>query len=286
MCGVEGGAAGQFLQGGGSDEDGPGAGEAQSDGGAWQLAGIAPAGGEVVLCLGDEVLVEGSEGGFVFWVEEVFWLEREFGEFLAWQVAATLLEVGGEVAEDIDELEAFSEADAIFDHGVEVHAGVGVEFSGADAGPELAYATGDAPGIVIEFLEVFEGVDLAGLEVLEALEVEGLAAGDDFEYLLDVAGVIGWGLVEGGEGFVDTGQEFFFCGVGLVGCELAEVGSGVLWGGVEDMVSQLIEGVEALVDGDDGRIGDGVGGAGEEVGEADGLSDWLGEDTESQVERA
>jgi hypothetical protein len=236
------------------------------------------------LC--DEVLVEGSEGGFVFWVEEVLRLEREFGEFLVWQVAAALLEVGGEITEDIDELETFSEADAVLDHGGEVQAGVGVEFSGADAGPELAYATGYAPSVVIEFLEAFEGVNLAGLEVLEALEVEGLAAGDDFEHLLDVAGVVGWGLVEGGEGFVDAGEEFFFSGVGLVGCELAEVGSVVLRGRVEDMVAQLIEGVEALVDGDDGRIGDGIGGAGEEVGEADGLSDWLGEDTESEVERA
>ncbi len=131
-------------------------------------------------------------------------MEVEFGEFLEGEVAASLLQVGWQITEDIDELEPFSEADAVLDHGVEVQAGVGVDFSGADAGPELAYAAGDAPGVVIEFLRVCEGPDLTGREVLEALEVEGLAAGDDFDDLLDIASIVGWRLAEGGEGFVDS----------------------------------------------------------------------------------
>ena len=68
------------------------------------------------------------------------------------EIAAAVLEVFAEVAEDVDELEALAEEASV---GEEVWAGYGgvvwdeVE---ADAGPEFADATGDLVGVVFECL--------------------------------------------------------------------------------------------------------------------------------------
>lgn len=206
---------------------------------------------------------------------------------LAGEVAAAVAGVFADVAENIDELEAFAHACAPFLHLGGGDAGIerAGEFGGAELGPEFTDATGDEPGVLVELFGAGEAAEAAVGR--KAADVEHLAVDDVLQDALD--GREGDGLHGAQPG--DAVGEFFHEAalgvVALLGAELSDERAGEALGfaGAAHQFSVAFEAVEPHGGADDGGVGDGVCGACEQVGEGNGLAQLLGQRLEREVER-
>ena len=203
-------------------------------------------------------------------------------QFIGGQVAAACAQVGGGVAQDIHELEALAVADAEAGQLGRVQRRVAWQMLEAEPGPEFADAAGDEVGVFVERRGVRQRDDAGGIG--ETLQVQRLAADDLREHGGDLRAVRGGERGEPVERFAEAREEFRLAGMG--GAQIAlERGKAVARAGG----NHLAEGREMLEA--QGRrrirgIGDGVAGAREQVGEADGRAQCRGQDADGEVKRA
>jgi hypothetical protein len=116
------------------------------------------------------------------------------------------------------------------------------------------------------------------------LQIQFLSADDGREDIANLFLVVGGKFLEGVEAIADFFQEKFFGFGALFPGEVGEVQGRGIFG--QDAVTELLQRVEALGERDDIGIGDGIGSAGEEIGEADLGTDGAGERAQRQIERA
>ena len=69
---------------------------------------------EVGFCEIEVAIVERAERGFVRWRQQVSGNETSLGEFIGRNIAAAFQQIRREIAQDVDELKTFAEADAKF----------------------------------------------------------------------------------------------------------------------------------------------------------------------------
>ena len=125
--------------------------------------GVIPAGAQVFFGLVQIFMEERQKILFVGGGEQGLrakvssWLQ-----FFHGQVAAAFFQVRRQIAQDVDELQAFAEADAVHEETIFVEFCVRKHMGAAHPGPKFAHAAGDAIGVVVQFGGGFEGDDLAG----------------------------------------------------------------------------------------------------------------------------
>ena len=202
-------------------------------------------------------------------------------EFGLGEVAAAGAEVGGEVAEDVHELEAFAEIRAEPAQVGEAEVGAVRQVVKAQAGPEFADAAGDEVGVFVEFGGALEGDDAASFA--KAGEVEGLAADDFVEHADNLPTLFLVEDGEPGEAVAEAGDERTFAIV-RGGDFLAQFVEALGLAGA-DHLPKGREMFQPRGDGHGGAVGDGVAGAGEQVGEADGAAQHGGQQPDAEVER-
>jgi len=276
----------QFFNGFNANQDGPGAGEADTELAERQHVGIFPAGTQVIFCLVEILAEERQEVPFVCWGEQSGGRELELLQFFRGEVAAAIFQVSRQIAQDVDELEAFAKADAIHDKLVFVEPGIREQMGAASPGPKFTHAAGDAIGVVVQFNGGLEGNDAldsgSGLgERGEPLEVQFLTAGDGAEDVADAFLVFRGKLTQCIQAVVDFFEEEFFGGGALLSGEVVEIQRSAIF--AQDAFAELLQGNETLVQRDDLGIGNGIGGAGEEVGERDLGADGTGQHAQRQV---
>ena len=196
----------------------------------------------------------------------------------AWQVATADGGVFGDIAEDVDELEAFAEADAAFDQFIERGFGERGHFESAEPGPELADAAGDLVGVEVQFL----GGGDAG-----AGHVVALAADDGFEGLADQGALNFWHGPVPSEDFAKPVQEGGFTGGepvfsilddGQTAVDHAQAGALAGEGG-----SGRFEGGQTVDDLEAAAVGEGVGGAGQQIGKRQRSAHRGGQSAQAEV---
>lgn len=110
---IEHAAGAQAAQGLQADQHGPRACEAQADLPARQRVRVFPAGGEMLLRAVQPAVIHRSQTWLASWIEQVGGREAAGRKFGSGQVAAAGAQIFWQVAEDVHELQAFAEADAI-----------------------------------------------------------------------------------------------------------------------------------------------------------------------------
>ncbi len=206
---------------------------------------------------------------------------------LAGEVAAAVAGVFADVAEDVDELQAFAHACAPFLHLLGGDGGIerAGEFGGAELGPEFADASGDEPGVLIELFGAGEAAQAAVGR--KAADVEHLAVDDVLQDALDGGEGDGLHGAQPGDAIGEFFHEAALGVVALLGAELGDEGAGeaLHFARATHERAVAFEAVEPHGGADDGGVGDGVCGAREQVGEGNGLAQLLGKGFEREVER-
>ena len=216
--------------------------------------------------------------------EQVARREVVLGQHGAGQVAAAHAQVGRDVAQDVDQLQSLAETHAGLEQ-PRLGGGIGLEeVRERKVRPEFTDTTGDAVGVVVEFLLARQRDDRVAGGVGEALEVEHLPAGDRVEHLPDALPVGVGKLLEVSDRRGGVLEQLHLGGIALEPGEDREVGQRT--GAALDALVELLEREQTLVGGAAFRVGDGVGDAGEQVAEADLRPDARRERLEGQVKGA
>ena len=151
-----------------------------------------------------------------------------------------------------------------------------------DLGPELADRPGDEVGVAVEIVQRLDRSERLRRLAREVREVEADPLRDRRERRPDARGVGRGEPVEGGEAL---GQPLEQPALGRIVLDLREGGQTGDAPPRGEGLSERLELAEAVLPVDEPRVGDGVGGAGEEVGEADRRPHALGENGQGQGER-
>ena len=292
--GIENGSVPEPSDGADADQQRPRAGEPDPDLGAREGARVGPAGGEVPGGSLDQLVIERAEPGLAGRVEEVGRPQTEPGEAVGGEIAAAQAEIPRKVTENVDELKSLAKTDAAFAQCGKIERCFGKQVRAAHLGPEKAHASGNAEGVVVQLGNGREGDDGRGAVRngrgpfgVEPAQVEFLAAGDGREDFADAPPVFGRKRGENREGVFDPfEQDPFARGGGAVfltprkPAQVQRVGPLPL-----DAAAQMIEHGEALGGRHEPGVGQGVGGAGEQIGEADGRAHRTRQHAQGQVKR-
>jgi len=233
--------------------------------------------------------VERAEEAPVAGVEKIGGPQPVQGQAPGREVAAPRGQIFGQVAQDVDHLQSLAEADGVREQPPAVKAGAGVEAAQAEPGPELPHAAGDPVGVVFQLLVRSERRDPVRSGRTETPEVRVLAGGDDLEDRGDLGAVLRAEAAQFLQQRAEAREQAQFPRRGGAGaCDRPEVG-GAHAPALADVPDGDAHGGEELAaapGGDRLRVGDRVGGPGEEVGKAQLGFDGAREDGERQVKGA
>jgi hypothetical protein len=135
------------------------------------------------------------------------------------------LQIGADVAQNIDELQSFAKSNSIHDERCAVNSRWNMQMRQAHLRPELTHATRNAIGVVIQFVIALQSNDPIAQRLGEAFEIELLSAGDGVENFPDQRAVCVGLRVEQRQRLLHTLQQDAFAGGALLLGELAEVES-------------------------------------------------------------
>ena len=267
-----------------ADEHRQHAGGAQPELPVRQQADVLDGGVEVCGGLVEVAVVHGAEPVDGLRREQIARREVVLGQHGAGQVAAACAQIGRDVAQDVDQLQALAEAYAGLEQ-PRLGGVVGLEqVRQRQVCPEFADTTGDAVGIVVKFLLARQRDDRVAGGVGEALEVQRLPAGNCVEHLPDALPVAIGKLLEIADRRGGILEQLRLGGIALEPGEDREVGQRA--GAALDALVELPKYEQALVGGATFRVGDGVGDTGEEIAQADLRSDARRQRLEGQVKGA
>jgi hypothetical protein len=223
-------------------------------------------------------------------VEQVLGGEAGAGEKVPGEVAAAEAEIPGRVAQDVDQLQRLAQAHAAFEEGGLGQRAQRREMGGGEAGPVVADAACGGPAVLVEVGEGVECDHAAGVLGGEARQVPFHAGEEGIEHPAGEVRVEGLEAAQGGEAFVEAGEEGALGRVrGAVAtgqCFVDAGGGGRGGSGVMQGVAHGGKELEPLRGRDGAGVGDRVGGSRDEVGAGESGTEPGGEDSEAQVERA
>jgi hypothetical protein len=156
--------------------------------------------------------------------------------------------------------------------------------SAAHSRPELAHATRDTIRVIVQFGVGLEGNDVLGGRSGKPFQIHFLTAGNGFQNGANELGVFGGQIAQCGDSGLDLFQQRAFGGQALVADEIAEIQR--LGDSTEDPLAQGVERLESLRHRDNFSIRDGVGGASEQISQADLRAHGRGQHAQRQVKRA
>ena len=214
-------------------------------------------------------------------IAQVFGLQPGQFEIYGRQITASVGQIAGEVAQNVDQLQSFAKA---YGEGEEfgiIQIGVRETMPTGEACPEFPDTAGDVIGVVVQILGGLQGTQFAA--VAEPFEIQLLAARDGLQRELDLPTIEGGRLLEQRDDLGAVHQESTFAVVLLFAHEMGKVRHGCALAAHAVAVLPQLE--HPFIRRDQLGVGDSVGSAGEQIKEADRLAHLARQYPQGQVKR-
>ena len=267
-----------------ANQNRPRAGQPHADLAERQRVRVGPARGQVRFGAVEIFVKQRTEFRLVHRRQQNRRQQTRLLQFFRGQITAALFQIRRQIAQDVHQLQSLAKTDAVRQQLRVVQPRLRKQMRAAHLRPEFAHAAGDAIRVVVELGGGFQRDNFSGGRPGEPAQIQFLSARDGVEDGADQLLVGGRKGLQQREAVLDFFQQQLFGGRTLMLRQPAEIQR--RGGRTLNAFAQSFERVEPLFQRDEFGVGDGVGRAREQIGEADLRAHGGRQHAQRQIKRA